>query len=59
VLIAQDRPLVERHVRQPDGSWAKTEICDMMQTFSFASIPVAIPLVEIYRDVEFPEPPPS
>jgi len=25
VLAAQDRPLVERHVRQPDGSWLMTE----------------------------------
>jgi Uma2 family endonuclease len=56
VLVAQDRPLVERYVRQPDGSWLLTAWNDLTQTFTFSSIPVQIPLAEIYRGVEFPEP---
>jgi Uma2 family endonuclease len=55
VLIAQDRPLVERFVRQPDDTWVLTTFSDLSQTFSFATIPVKIPLAEIYRNVEFPE----
>jgi Uma2 family endonuclease len=57
VLVAQDRPYLERHVRQPDGSWVKTVFDDMAQSFSFVSVPVQIPLVEIYRGVEFPPAP--
>ena len=55
VLIAQDRPLVERYVRQPDDDWTLTVFSDMTQTFAFGTIPVQIPLAEIYRGVEFPE----
>lgn len=52
VLVAQDRPLVERYVRQPDGSWLMTEFADRAGVFEFASIPVRVPLTEIYRGVE-------
>ena len=55
VLIAQDRPMVERFVRQPEGDWLLTEFGEIGQDFAFATIPVKIPLAEIYRDVEFPE----
>jgi Uma2 family endonuclease len=54
VLIAQDRPLVERFVRQPDDSWLMTAFSDIQQVFSFASVPVKIALADIYRGVEFP-----
>lgn len=55
VLVAQDRPLVERYVRQADDSWLLTAFTDLQQTFAFASIRAQIPLAEIYRGVEFPE----
>jgi Uma2 family endonuclease len=55
VLIAQDRPLVERYVRQPDGSWVLTAFSDMGLTFAFVTIPVKVPMAAIYADVEFPE----
>jgi Uma2 family endonuclease len=54
ILVAQDRPLVERYVRQPDGSWVLTVYDDISQEFEFASIPARVPLVEIYRGVTFP-----
>ena len=54
VLIAQDQPLVERYVRQPDGGWLLTEFRGLTQTFAFTSIPVKIALADIYRGVEFP-----
>ncbi len=55
VLIAQDRPLVERYVRQPDGSWLLTAFTERSQVLAFASISVQVALSEIYRDVQFPE----
>jgi Uma2 family endonuclease len=55
VLVAQDRPLVERFVRQPDNSWVLTAFGDMAQTFDFETIPVQVTMAEIYRDVKFPD----
>ncbi len=57
ILVAQDRPLVERYMRQADDTWVLTEYSGLAQTFAFATIPVQIPLAEIYRGVEFPENP--
>lgn len=57
VLVAQDQPLVERFVRQADGSWLLTEFAGLSSTFAFSSVPVQIPLTEIYAGVEFPEHP--
>ena len=55
ILVVQGRPLVERHVRQPNGSWFPTVFNDLSQTFGFATIPVQVPLAEIYSGVKFPE----
>jgi Uma2 family endonuclease len=55
VLISQDRPLVERYVRHADGSWLYSSFDGLAETFAFASVPVQIPLAEIYRGVTFPE----
>ncbi len=55
ILVAQDRPLVERYVRQEDGSWLLTVFDQMSQVFSFSSIPVRIPLAEIYSGVKHPK----
>jgi Uma2 family endonuclease len=52
VLVSQDRPFVERYLRQPDGSWLYTAFGET-ETFAFASIPVQIPLAEIYRGITF------
>lgn len=53
VLIAQDEPLVERHVRQPNGDWLMTEFRGLEQTLALTSVPVKIALADIYRGVEF------
>jgi Uma2 family endonuclease len=55
VLVAQDRPLVERYVRQADDSWMLTAFSAMTETFAFGTIPVKVALADIYRGVEFPE----
>jgi Uma2 family endonuclease len=57
VLVAQDRPLVERYVRQPDNTWVLTVFNEMTETFTFGTIPVKIALAEIYGGVTFPEAP--
>ena len=54
VLVAQDRPLVERYVRQPDDTWLLTVFNDVTQTFAFGALPVKIALADIYNGVEFP-----
>jgi Uma2 family endonuclease len=53
VLIAQDRPCVERYVRQPDLSWVLTDFSGLEQMFAFATIPAQVALADIYRGVEF------
>jgi Uma2 family endonuclease len=55
VLVSQNRPLVERFVRQADGNWQYTSFDGLAETFAFASVPVKIPLAEIYRGVTFPD----
>jgi Uma2 family endonuclease len=55
ILIAQDRPLVERYVRQADNSWLLTVFDQLEMVFPFVSIPAQIPLEEVYRGVKFGE----
>jgi Uma2 family endonuclease len=57
ILVAQDRPLVERFVRQDDGSWSLTAVDNLADTFAFATVAVRVPLREIYEGVEFSESP--
>jgi len=57
VLVAQDRRLIERFIRQADDSWVLTAFSDLSGTFDFGSIAAAIPMAEIYRGVQFPENP--
>lgn len=60
ILVAQDKPLMECYVRQPNNSWLLTAYAGLHSTFEFASVPVLIPLAEVYNGVTFPEqPPPS
>ncbi len=55
LLVAQDRPFVERYVRQSDGSWLLTEFSGLEAVLAFATITAQVGLAEIYRGVEFPE----
>jgi len=58
VLVAQDRPLIERYLRQQDDSWVLTVVNDLAKSFAFASVKAEVPLAEIYSGVEFPINPP-
>jgi Uma2 family endonuclease len=55
LLVSQRQPLVERFVRQDDGSWKVTEFAGLDATIEFTSVPAKVALAEIYRGVEFPE----
>jgi Uma2 family endonuclease len=57
VLVAQDRPLIEWYVRQGDGTWVLTAFSDLTATFEFATLAAPVPLVDIYRGVQFPATP--
>lgn len=57
VLVAQDRPLVERYVRQPDDTWVLTVFCELTESFAFGSIAAQVTLADIYRGVKLPEVP--
>ncbi len=57
VLVSQDRMVVERYVRRPDGTWVLKTFDDPSGQFSLATVKVRIPLADIYRGVELPEEP--
>jgi Uma2 family endonuclease len=57
VLVSQDQMLLERFVRQSDGRWLLTNFDDPAGEFALASIPVRVPIADIYRGVELPNEP--
>lgn len=59
LLISQDRPLIERFTRQPDGGWLLTESAGLDAAMPIESIQCHLPLAEVYDRVEFDEAPPA
>ena len=57
VMVATDEPVVERIVRQPDGSWRLDAFVGLEAELAFESIPVRVPLAEVYAGVAFPTDP--
>lgn len=56
VLVWQDRPTIERYVRQVDGGdWIYRQFGSLEETFSLATVAAEVPMVDVYRDVIFPE----
>jgi Uma2 family endonuclease len=53
ILIAQDRPLVERYVRQPNSNWLMTEISGLDGVVHLNSTGCDLKLSELYDKVEF------
>jgi len=53
VLVSQDQPLIQVFTRQPDETWLLTTFDDMTGNFSLLTLPVSVPMVDVYRDVEF------
>ena len=58
ILVSQDEPMCERFSRTPDGLWVVTSFVGLDATLELASIPIRIPLAEIFAGVTFPDPPP-
>ncbi|CAN5184617.1 Uma2 family endonuclease [soil metagenome] len=59
ILVAQDEAVCERFVRQADGSWALISFVGLTATMELTSVPVRVPLADIYAGVTFPETPPQ
>jgi Uma2 family endonuclease len=54
VLVAQDEPVIERFVRQPDGIWGNLSVEGLDREFAFATVPVRVRLADVYAGVTFP-----
>ena len=57
LLISQDRAQIEHYQRQKDGSWKITDFSDLDASIQLQTPSISISIAEIYRDVEFDEPP--
>jgi len=57
VLVSQERMVVERFVRQPDGDWLLTTFEGPAARLALVTVGVQVPLEDIYRGVEHLEPP--
>lgn len=55
VLVAQDEPVCERFVRQPDGSWNLTAVSGLGGELALATVPARVPLADVYAGVTFPD----
>lgn len=53
LLIAQDRPHIERYLRQEEGSWIFSEMNGLDASVAFNSIGCTLLLAEIYEKVKF------
>jgi Uma2 family endonuclease len=53
LIVAQDRPLLWRYVRQDDNGWLLTTFEDLNGTIKLKSVPVTLALVNIYDRIEF------
>jgi Uma2 family endonuclease len=57
LVVAQDKPLIERYSRQENGLWVIAEtVRDLAETIHIPSINCTLSLAEIYDGVVFPEP---
>jgi len=59
LLIAQNRRHVERYVRQADDGWLLREVAEPDGSVALDSIPVILPMTEVYRQVPLEEEDPS
>lgn len=56
ILVAQDEAVIDRYVRLHDGSWGLVSFVGLEATLAFTTVPVQIPLVDVYAGVSFDEP---
>jgi len=53
LLVAQDRPHVEHHTRQPDGRWLLHETNSLEDTIQLKSVPCSLRMADIYAKLVF------
>ncbi len=56
VLVSQHQPMCERFTRSPDGRWVFVAFVGMSTKLELTSVPMQVPLEDIYAGVTFPEP---
>jgi Uma2 family endonuclease len=56
ILVAQDEAVIERFVRQTDGSWGLISFVGPEANLAFTTVPVQIELKDIYTGVSFDSP---
>lgn len=56
ILVAQDEAVIDRYVRLPDGSWGLVSFVGLEATLAFTTVPVQIPLTDVYAGFSFDEP---
>jgi len=55
VLVSQSEPLVERYVRQPDGSWRFTALKGLEGVLILETVPCRLELADVYSKLSFSE----
>jgi Uma2 family endonuclease len=53
VLISQDKPLIERYLRQPNDEWLYTGARGLAAALELRSVGCVLALADVYADVEF------
>jgi hypothetical protein len=53
LLVSQDRPIVERFAKNPDGTWTLTIVSGLDQSLYLPSIDVTLSLAEVFDKVDF------
>jgi Uma2 family endonuclease len=53
VLIAQEKPWVERYLKDDDGEWRLTSVEGLEATLPLQTAPCTLALVEVYEGVSF------
>ena len=56
VMVSQHEPMCERFTRSPDGRWVFVAFVGLSAKLELTSVPVQVPLEDIYAGVTFPEP---
>ena len=53
VLVSQDRPMIERYIRQSDVSWNLTDFKPPQESFELLSVAASVKIADVYRSVQF------
>ena len=56
ILIAQDRPHVERYLRQDDDTWVLTDVIGLETSLQLGSVEATLVLATVYEKVTFETP---